>query len=81
MLQTLLKRAKLWDWITNNLPHVDWIIGGDFNMVEHHNDRSWISDIKLNKEEFDKWLLCHNTLGVFYPIHKKRGIHDSNWFT
>lgn len=50
-------------------------------MVEHHHDRSWLNHIKLNNDEFDKWLLCHNTLGVVDPIHNKRGSHDNNWFT
>ena len=67
--------------MARNLPQADWVIGGDFNMVEFQNDHSWPNHSKLSIEEFDKWLLCHNSIGVIDPIHDKSSTHDNNWFT
>ena len=43
-------RTSLWDWTVNNLPNADWVLGGDFNMVEKHVDHSWYIYCKLGKE-------------------------------
>ena len=69
------ERCDLWDWLSNNLPWADLVFGGDFNMVEHHSDRSWSNCVKLSNDEFDKWLFCHNTVGVIDPISKKYSSH------
>jgi hypothetical protein len=40
MHQTLaLTHIHLWMWMETSLPYVEWIIGGDFNMVEWDGDR------------------------------------------
>lgn len=75
------ERVALWDWMSKNLPIADWVLGGDFNMVEHHEDRSWSSHLKLSQEEFEKWIFCRNVLGVVDPIHNKFSCHAKNWFT
>lgn len=32
-------RSELWKWFSS-LPDIPWILGGDFNMVEHKDDKS-----------------------------------------
>ena len=27
-------RTQFWTWLESSLPNVEWILGGDFNMVE-----------------------------------------------
>lgn len=34
------ERCELWDWMAKELPSVDWVIVGDFNMVEFVNDHN-----------------------------------------
>lgn len=46
------ERIALWDWIAS-LPDIPWIIGGDFNMVEHGED-------KMGGTTFNKDLTSHN---------------------
>ena len=75
------ERISLWDWLANNLPNADWILGGDFNMVEHSHDRSWNSFLKLSRDEFDSWVFCRNSIGVIDPIHDKFSSHSKNWYT
>ena len=70
--------CELWDWMAKELPNADWVIGGDFNMVEYSVDRSWTSHAKLSHEEFDKWLHCRNSIGVVDPIHSKSSSHFQN---
>lgn len=68
----------LWIWLANKLPNAEWIIGGDFNMVEHAYNHSWSKDFNLSREEFDSWLFWWNSLGVVDPIHEKKIIHSHN---
>lgn len=75
------ERCELWEWIAKELPNADWVIGGDFNMVEYSTDRSWASHAKLGHEEFDKWLHCRNSIGVIDPIHSNSCNHFQNWYT
>lgn len=32
-------RALFWDWLSSNLPKVNWIFIGDFNMIESGDDK------------------------------------------
>lgn len=32
-------RESLWDWLAINLPDANWIVLGDFNMVENSQDK------------------------------------------
>lgn len=63
------------------LPNVDWVIGGDFNMVEHHKDWSWFNYCKLSQEEYERWIYCQNIVGVVDPVHNIFFTHATNWFT
>lgn len=37
-------RCTLWDWMSSSLLVVEWIIGGDFNMVEWARERDGCVD-------------------------------------
>lgn len=31
---------SLWDWMASSLPTIEWLLGGDFNMVEWSKDKN-----------------------------------------
>ncbi|XP_057873595.1 uncharacterized protein LOC131079610 [Cryptomeria japonica] len=76
-----LERTSLWEWLRYYLPNVDWVLGGDFNMVEHPSYRSWNSSTRLSHSEFEAWTLTRNSLGVHDSILGKTNLQMPHWFT
>lgn len=57
------KRYDLWSWLSFNLHAGQWLILGDFNMVEHRDDTSGTS-VLIRGEELVNWRLFKTKLDL-----------------
>lgn len=61
-------KAELWCTLNDSLPNKDWIIGGDFNFMEHDSNSTTQASL-LRGEELDKWCSLKTRFGLTNSYH------------
>lgn len=68
-------------WLASSLPNADWIIGGDFNMVECPWDHEGGNGSSIASTKNQARNRCKVTLQIVDPNRKKRDLDYKSWFT
>jgi hypothetical protein len=58
--------------MSSSLLDEDWIIGGDFNMVEWEGDRGGGACLVVGGAKNKAWSMCKDSLPIFYPNWEKK---------
>lgn len=66
-----IERTYLWEWIRLHLPNAQWIIGGNFKLVEHPSNRNWNNSYLLSQSKFEAWTLALMPLECMIPFQAK----------
>lgn len=73
-------RAELWKWLAS-LSNIPWILGGDFNMVEHKDEKLGGVVIEWKGGEKPHWDKMKNMKRFFDALEGLKHVHKGIWFT
>jgi hypothetical protein len=67
--------------MASSLPAAEWVVEGDFNMVEWDGDRGGGRGPVISGVEKQAWCRCKDSLHIFDPNWKQKGLYYGEWFT
>ncbi|XP_059072101.1 uncharacterized protein LOC131872684 [Cryptomeria japonica] len=74
------ERSSLWEWMTS-LPCIPWVIAGDFNMVEHQDNKGGGLPFAWKDMKKSHWFKMKNSLQLYDPLAGNKNNNPGPWYT